>query len=207
MKKILLTVGAGGMLAVTALFGLALVALLAIPLAASADEHENDAPNRPPSSVADCEVRSQGDHPRAQMFLDELVADEVISQEQAAEIELRLGEKHFDGCFARLLYERGNAIHATADVTASEPREVLGALVAGQSFSQYANEHGVDDATLIAAIMAAPEVKAAELVAAGEIDQATVDGVLANIESRVTDMIQKTDIAPKRRALRSNIAG
>jgi hypothetical protein len=206
MKKFLGKTGAGRLTAVVSLFGLALASLIAVPLIASAGEPGGESDSSG-SSVAECDRRANGEHPRAQRFLDELVADGVISADQAAEIDARLSEKHFTACVAHLLFERGNAIRSTASATATEPREVLGALVAGESLSQYAGEHGVDDATLIGAIMASPEAKAAELVAAGEIDQATVDSILAGIESRVTELIQKTDIEPRRRGARAILGG
>lgn len=198
MKKIGRALGSGRLLAVAGLFGIALMAVIAVPMIASAGEYEIDAPNRPPLTVATCEDRVAAEDPRRDDFLDELVADEVISTDQAAEIDARLDVKHFERCVARILFNRGTAIDATASVTGTEKREVLGAIVAGQSLSEYADEHGIDDATLVDAIMQAPSEKAAELIANGEFSQEDVDGVLARIEERVNELIHVTDVAPHR---------
>ncbi len=198
MKKIAGRLRSGRLLTVAALFGIALIALVAVPFVASADEPANRGQRNQPTSVSQCLERVAREDPLRDEFLDELVNDAVISAEQAAEIDARLDEKHLGVCIGRVLYRPGNAVTATAEATGTEKREVLGAIVAGESLSEYANSRGVDDAALVDAIMAAPEAKAAELVAAGEVTQTEVDAVLARIESRVTEMIQKTDISPRR---------
>jgi hypothetical protein len=176
-----------------------LIAVLAVPFVASADEPERDRPSPAATTVEECSNRAAMENPRLDGFLDELVTDNVISADQADEIAARFDAKHFNGCVASILFDRGTVIEGTANVTGTENREVLGAIVAGQSLSEYANEHGVDDATLIDAIMAGPEAKAAELVAGGEISQEDVDGILAKIEERVTDGIYVTDATPRHR--------
>ncbi|MEZ4521123.1 MAG: hypothetical protein R3A46_05710 [Thermomicrobiales bacterium] len=198
MKKIQRMVRSGRFLAVAALFGLAATVLVALPLVASADESDGGAPNTPPLSVEDCRDRAGGDHPFRDEFMDELVADAVITADQAAEIGARLDDHRVEACIGRIVFERGNAIRSTASVTGTEPREVLGAIVSGQSLSQFANDHGIDDSTLIEAIMEEPTAKAAELVSSGELSQAEADQILSAIEERVTVMIQKTDISPRR---------
>ncbi len=189
-----------------ALLAIALTALIAVPIVASAGDVESDASNRSGLDVATCADRSGGDHPRMQRFLEELVQDQVISVEQADEIASRLTGKHFNACVARILFERGTAIEATATVTDSERREVLGALVSGKSLSEYAAQHGVDDATLVAAIMAEPAAKAAELVAAGELNQEVADDILGKLEAKVSEVIQMTDVKPRHfRQLRQSL--
>ena len=197
MKRISSLFTSARVVTVAALFGAALVALVAVPFVASADEAPGEGPKRAPVSVEQCENRVAADDPRRDNFFDELVTDGVISADQAAEIDARLDAKHFDGCVARILFQRGTAVEATASATGTEKREVLGALVAGQSLSEFANERGVDDASLIVAIMEVPTTKATELVNNGEIDQATVDGILAKIEERVSEAIHNTDVAPR----------
>ena len=198
MKKIGSKLWSGRLLTVAALFGVTLMAVLAVPLLVSADEPVGDRQANPPPDVAACLDRVALDDPFRDSFLDELVTDGVISTEQAAEIDARLDDKHFDGCVARILWERGNAIEATAAATGAAKREVVGALIAGESLSEFANARGVDDETLIAAIMAGPEAKAAELVASGQLSQAEIDRILARIEERVSAGIHVTDVAPRR---------
>ncbi|CAN5621231.1 hypothetical protein BH23CHL2_BH23CHL2_09670 [soil metagenome] len=193
MKKIGGVFGPGRLIAVAALLGIAVMTVLAVPLVASADE-DGIAPKRGPGDVQACRDRVGADHPRLDAFLNGLVQDEVITAEQAAEIDSRLDDRHFDACVARILRDRGNAIEATATVTNAKRREVIGALVAGESLSRYANERGGDDATLIAAIMEDPTVKATELVANGPITQEEVDNLLAQIEGRASELINLTDI-------------
>lgn len=198
MKRIGNPLQSGRLLAVTALFGIALVAVVAVPLVAAADDLVSQRGRNAPANVEECRNRVGLEDPWRDGFLDELVTDEVISTDQAAEIDARLDQKHLDACIGRILHQRGNAIEATASVTGVEKREVLGALVAGESLSQFANDRGVDDAALINAIMADPETRAADLVAAGEMSQEDAERILGKIEILVGELIHKADIAPRR---------
>ncbi len=184
--------------AIVAMFAIALGALVLVPVAARAGDPENDAPNRPPLTVSVCQERAAGDHPRMDSFLDELVADQVINAEQADEIEARLEGRHLVQCVARIVFERGTVIEATAEATSTEPREVIGAMVAGQSLADFAAEHGVDESALVVAIMVAPSANASGLVASGAISQETADEALRAIESRVSELIQSTEHRPRR---------
>ena len=198
MQKIGNALTNGRLLTVAALFGVAIAALIAVPIVASADEHQGSRRGgHGPTTIEQCRDRVAAEDPRRDAFLDELVADAVISAEQAAEIDARMDAHQFDGCVARILFDRGTVIGATAEVTGTEPREVLGALVAGQSLSEYANSFGVEDVALLDAIMQVPEAKAAELVATGDITQEEVDSILGKIEERVGEFILKSDISPR----------
>jgi hypothetical protein len=169
-----------------------LVALLAVPLVTFAAESE---PGDRPQSVAGCEERAaESDLPRLNEFLAELVNDNVVSQEQADEIEARAREKGEYRCIAHLLFPKRSAIGATADSTDTNRREVLRALHNGDSLAGYAAEHGVSEADLVAAIMAGPETKAAELVANGELTQEDADELLTTIETYVNELIHADGI-------------
>ena len=197
MQKFGTVLTSGRLLTVAALFGVALVALIAVPFVASADEGlEGKRDRHGPTTVEQCRDRVAAEDPRRDNFLDELVTDAVITAEQAAEIDARMDAHHFNGCVARILINRGIVIGSTAEITGTEPREVLGALVAGQSLSEYANSFGVDDVSLVSAIMQTPEAKAAELVANGEIGQEDVDNILQKIEERVGEIILNSDVSP-----------
>ena len=198
MKTLRIPGGAGRILAVAALFGLTALALVAVPIVASADEHDGGDRDRPFRSVSACSDRVDREDPKRDAFFDELVADNVISGDQAAEIDARMDVWQFDGCVARLLFTRGTAIDATATVSNTERREVLGAIVSGQSLADYASGHAVEADALIDAIMASPTAKAAELVAAGELNQADADRILGKIENRVSSGIHETDIGRDR---------
>lgn len=130
--------------------------------------------------------------PRMTDFLEELVADGVIDQSQADEIESRLRERGEDACVGMILYQPGQAINATADATSTEPRDVLRALRDGATLADYAAQYGVSEEQLVDAIMADSEAKAAELVASGELEQARADELLLSIEERVTEGIHNT---------------
>ena len=203
MKNFPKKLGGGRLMTVTALLGIALLAVLAVPFVGSAAQTANGRPsgdrsNQAPLTVEECRSWVELNDPRRDTFLDELVADAVISADQAAEIDARLDARHFEACVARILWERGNAIEATAAATGTEKREVVGALIAGQSLAEFAAEYGVDEATLVDAIMAAPEAVAAELVNSGQLGQDEANAIIAKIEERVSVGIHLTDVSPRR---------
>ncbi len=207
MKRFKGMFSSGRIATVAALFGIALIALIAVPFVASADEPTGDGPRKGPTTVEQCDNRVAADTPRRDNFLDELVTDAVISADQATEIDARLDTRRFEGCVARIVFPRGTAVEATASATGTAKREVLGALVAGQSLSEFANEHGVDDASLMTAIMESPTAKATDLVNNSEIDQATADSILAKIEECVSEVIHKTDLQPRHPGAAANLFG
>jgi hypothetical protein len=172
-----------------------LAAALVTPalVAAQSSDGATDDDARPERTVQECVDRVGGwDAPRMTAFLDELVADGVVDQAQADEIERRLRSDAEDRCITRLLFDRGQAIAATADVTDTLESEVMQAMRDGGTLADYAAGHGVSEADLIAAIMAPSAEAAAELVAGGELEQAKADELLAITEERVTEGIHKT---------------
>jgi hypothetical protein len=67
----------------------------------------------------------------------------------------------------------------------------------GESFSQFANARSVDGATLINAIMEAPDARAAELVSAGELSHGEINALPFAIEERVGEANYRTDVIPR----------
>lgn len=186
------------------LCGLVLATLVAVPVVAQAaveddaNPPERQLPERhhlpeaflhPARGVASCEAVAEGERPRMTRFIDELMADGVISEEQAAEIRSRLAKAREDACLESMLWHPGDGLQAIAEVTGTTHREVLGALIAGQTAAEYAAEHGVGEDALIAALMAEPEARAAELIEAGELDAQRAEELLDAIEARIAEAI------------------
>jgi len=187
----------GGAAALAILSGVLLAP--ALVTAQSSDDTGDD--GGLPETVQDCVDRAvEREAPRMTEFLDELVADGIVDQAQADEIENRLRGAAEDRCIARLLYDRGQAVTATAIATGTLESEVLHAMRNGGTLAGYAAEHGVISKTdLIAAIMTPSHEAAALLVSNGELEQVKADELLAEIEARVAERINLTkDELPRR---------
>ncbi len=78
-----------------------------------------------------------------------------------------------------------NPVEITADLTGTDSGEVFDALQNGQTLVEFAADHGVDEQSLVDAIMAGVEQKAAEAVAAGDLTQDDADQIIANLEEHV----------------------
>ena len=62
-------------------------------------------------------------------------------------------------------------------------------MIGGGSLAEYAAGHGIDEATLIAALQAAPQERAAEMVANGELPQEEADDLLAEVNVYISELI------------------
>jgi len=177
------------MLGGAAALALVLGALLTTSLVAAQSSDDGGRPDL----VQDCVDRATNrEAPRMAEFLNELVADGVVDQAQADEIERRLRDDAEDRCIARLLYDRGQAITVTAVATGTLESDVLHAMRDGGTLAGYAAEHGVSETDLIAAIMAPSYETAAILITNGELEQAKADELLAEIEERVSERVNLT---------------
>jgi len=72
----------------------------------------------------------------------------------------------------------GALIKASADVTATQPKDVLVALRDGKTLSQYATDHGKTDADVIAAARKNVQDRLNQALANGKLTQAQVDAQL-----------------------------
>lgn len=129
-----------------------------------------------------------------------LVADGTITQEQADKVAETLASKMpaggghggrggHGGGFGGL-ETAATAIGITAD-------ELRTQLEAGKSVAQVAEAEGVSEQAVIDALVKAAEEHLAEEVASGEHTQAEADAKLADIEARITEMVE-TEGLPQR---------
>jgi hypothetical protein len=174
--------------------------LLGPGLAAAQATPEQTEEGWPELTPQACAERAAGaEAPRMSSFLEELVADGVIDQSQADEIERRLRERGESACVAMILYQPGQAIDATAELTETQARDVRRALRDGATLAAYVARYDVSAAQLIDAIMADSITRAAGLVGSGELTQAQADELLLTIEERVAEAIHQTaDDRPRR---------
>lgn len=129
-----------------------------------------------------------------------LVSDGTITQEQADKVAETLASKMpaggghggrggHGGGFGGL-ETAATAIGITAD-------ELRTQLEAGKSVAQVAEAEGVSTQAVIDALVTAAEEHLAEEVASGEHTQAEADAKLADIEARITEMVE-TEGLPQR---------
>lgn len=119
--------------------------------------------------------------------LDELVEEGVISQEQADAVEEKLRET-FGGRLGR-----GHRLHhgleEAAEVIGVDAEQLAEQLADGATLAEVAEANGADPADVIDALVANAEERLAAAVENGRIDQAAADERLAEIEERVTDLV------------------
>jgi len=138
--------------------------------------------------------------PPARDDLAGLVADGTLTQEQADKVAETLAAKMpaggghggrggMGGGFGGLS-TAATAIGITEDELRTE-------LEAGKSIAAVAEANGVSEQTVIDAIIAEAKAHFAEEVANGEHTQAEVDSKLADLETRVTEMVE-TEGLPQR---------
>jgi polyhydroxyalkanoate synthesis regulator phasin len=178
-----------------AILSFGLLAVLVLPSVTAAESAQNDPDATGDLHTAalqqiDCATQAtEGDFPRMTEFLGELVADGVISQEQADEIDRRFRELAEYTCLLHQLFPKREAFGVTADITGTHRHEVVRAMIGGGTLAEYAADHGIDEATLIAALMEAPADRAADMVAAGDLSQEEADELLAEVETYIGELI------------------
>lgn len=153
------------------------------------------------SSTADADRQAE----IQQRILDDLaglVSDGTLTQDQADKVAETLaskmpaggpgghGERGGRGGMFGGLSTAATAIGITED-------ELRTQLEAGKSIAQVAEAEGVSEQAVIDALVKAAEDHFAEEVASGEHTQAEVDAKLADLEARVTEMVQ-TEGLPQR---------
>jgi hypothetical protein len=102
----------------------------------------------------------------------------------------RMGPGHFFGGV-------GDAVSITAELTGTTSDDVIAALQDGASLASYAAEQGVAREELTSAIVAAARQDLEERVAAGDITQERADELLAELDQRVEDLVDREGFAPR----------
>jgi hypothetical protein len=130
--------------------------------------------------------------------LEQAVADEWLTQEQADRLQERLDAvpemgrfgKGFPGMI-RMPGLRGESLYAVAaeqlDMSQSD---LIDALQEGKSIAEVAAEKGVDPQTIADAYLAQVQEKLAEAVTDGDITQKQADAMLENMAERVAEQLE-----------------
>ncbi len=132
-----------------------------------------------------------------------LVSDGTLTQEQADKVEAALqaarpmhdgpgmGGHHRGGpgTGAPGQGQRGARLEVVATALGATADELRTALQAGRTIADVAADKGVDVQTVIDALVAEAKDHMAQAVSAGRITQAEADAHLAEVEQRVTEMV------------------
>ena len=136
--------------------------------------------------------------------LEQAVADEWLTQEQADRLQERLDAEpqraRFGWGLPRMPGLRGESLFAVAaEQLGMSESDLMDALQEGKSIADVAAEKGVDPQTIADAYLAQVQEKLAEAVEDGEITQKQADTMLENAAERVTDRLDEVfgDCLPK----------
>jgi uncharacterized ParB-like nuclease family protein len=88
----------------------------------------------------------------------------------------------------------GALIKASAEVTATKPKDVLVALRDGTTLSQYATDHGKSDADVIAAARKRVEERLSQALGNGKLTQAQVDALLKQFDDSAPKVMADTNL-------------
>lgn len=150
-------------LGVVLVFTAVLAAQLLVPVLASARETDNEADNR--SSGA---ARVAG----------------LASRPTTAHVR--------SGYFGSRSLHGSTAVDTTAELTGTTSADVTAALRDGQTLAAYAESHGVTEAALIEAIVAAESARIDQAVSDGMLTQERAGDLKANLSERVTAQVNRT---------------
>lgn len=138
--------------------------------------------------------------------LDEAVAAGRIGDERAAKIRERIESGEGFGLGAlkkvrehrqeRKAHVRGAIIDSAANAIGITSDELRTQLKAGASIADVAAAEGVSINDVKAALTADAAARAADAVAAGKIDQARADKLMATFAERLDDIVNKKRAAP-----------
>ncbi len=121
-----------------------------------------------------------------QAFIQSLIDDAVITQEQADVIAERAQEARAD--FGHRGH-RGARLEAAADAIGITPEQLRGAVQAGSTIAEVAGDNGVDPQTVIDALVAEKQEKLDQAVADGRLTEEEASEKAADIETKVTDAV------------------
>lgn len=187
MKKSLTALGLAGGLVVGGLAGV----VIGVPGLSGAQSAEES-------------VSPRGDHSaRLAGVLAPLVEDGTLTQEQAdkvidalkAERESRSGgirDRIGGGIRDRIGGHLREGSEILSQVLGLDQAGLVSALMSGQSVAQIAEAQGVDLQVVIDALVAEARTHTAEAVESGRITQEQADEKLADVEQRITEMVQLT---------------
>ena len=180
----IVAVGAGGAL---------VVGMAAAALAAASQEVTEPAPLQDRAAQAQEENDDRADR---RGVLDELVAEGVISQEQADIIRERFKERRREHAEAKR-QRRGVQRHLAGtrsvvlDTLDMEPRELRAALADGATVGEVAEARGVTKTQFAAALTAAAHSRVDEALESGRIDSAQADRLRQRIEEKVSARVDR----------------
>lgn len=128
-------------------------------------------------------------------MVDQLLAEDIITEEQAERLRQRIEEGEFP-FFGRPHHPPhvgaylGEELADFLGITTEELRE---ARQGGQSLAQIAEANGVSRDDLIAFLVGQFEEKLADKVESEEIDQERADELLARFQERVEELVDRTE--------------
>ncbi len=159
--------------------GIVAGSVISPPVTASAQEVTDEA------TTDEAPVRTT-----VQDVLDGLVADGTLPQDQADAVAEALsevkGERGFRGHHRD---HRGFGAGALSEILGLEDGELREALVDGSTIADLAAAAGLTTDAVVDALMADAEERLDEAVANGRIDATEADEKLAEIEERITDLV------------------
>jgi hypothetical protein len=88
----------------------------------------------------------------------------------------------------------GALIKASADVTATQPKDVLAALRDGKTLSQYAQDHGKSDADVIAAARKNVQDRLNQALGNGKLTQERVDALLKQFDDSAPKLMADANL-------------
>jgi uncharacterized ParB-like nuclease family protein len=88
----------------------------------------------------------------------------------------------------------GALIKASAEVTTTQPKDVLAALGAGKTLSEYAADHGKTDADVIAAARKHVQDRLSQALGNGKLTQARVDALLRSFDDGAPKMMADANL-------------
>jgi uncharacterized ParB-like nuclease family protein len=88
----------------------------------------------------------------------------------------------------------GALIKASAEVTSTQPKDVLAALRDGKTLSQYATDHGKTDADVIAAARKHVQDRLSQALGNGKLTQAQVDAQLKQFDDSAPKVMADTNL-------------
>ena len=140
--------------------------------------------NAAPVLAQEVEVESQNPF---QSFIQSLIDDGVISQEQGDTIAERAEEARAE--FGELRGHRGAKLETASEVIGIETDELREALQSGSTLAEIATENGVEPQSLIDEMVEDKQEKLDEAVADGRLTEEEAAEKAAEIEQRVTDAV------------------
>jgi hypothetical protein len=130
--------------------------------------------------------------------LEQAVADEWLTQEQADRLQERLDAAPEGGRFGKGFPRMGrmpglrgeSLVSVAAEQLHMSLDELIDELQAGKSIAEVAAEKGVDPQTIADAYLAQADEQLADAVANGDITQKQADAMLENVAEHVADQLE-----------------